>query len=133
MGFQGGEIRTIRGGDSGAEDVECSVGFTPEGIPFFAYLVQLSAEDLRNLHLDGRMWVVQLGSKSLYPHVFTTAFVAPNYEDKVTKTLEEAAEIVSQAWVAKHQGEGDKLRVLLHQLSTVADEGFVKSAIVDDD
>lgn len=132
MNFLGGETRTIRGGDSGADDVECSVGVTPEGVPFFAYLVTCSADDLRALHLDPRLWVVQLGSTSLYPHTFATAFVAPESRDKVSKALEAAGETLSQASLAYQTGELEQLQTLLGQLGTIADEAFVAAAIADD-
>jgi hypothetical protein len=122
LGFEGGETKTIRGGDTGAQDVECCVGHTPEGVPFFAYLITCSADDLRNLHLDPRFWVVQLGSPSLYPHAFTPAFVTPAIDelDPETQELTRMGDLVSAAWLAREEKDQAKLAVLLSQISTAA-------------
>lgn len=120
MGILGGETKTIRGGDTGAEDVECEAGHTPEGVPFFAYLLSLSADDLRALHHDPRMWVIQLGSQSLYPHAFTTAFVTPPYNDAITETMDELAELISRASVARLANDSEVLDDLLLAISSKA-------------
>lgn len=120
MGFLEGETKTIRGGDSGAEDVECSVGVTPEGTPFFAYLVSLSVDDLRSLHLDPRLWVIQLGSLSLFPHAFATAFQSPEYEDRTTQSIDTLAELVSQVTRARLIDDAAAVDELLAQIASEA-------------
>lgn len=120
LGFHGGETMTIRGGDTGAEDVECSVGATPEGVPFFAYLISLSVDDLRALHLDPRFWVMQLGSKSLYPHAFATAFQSPDYDDRTTQSIDTLAELVSKVTRARLIGDGEAVDELFAQIASEA-------------
>lgn len=120
MGILGGERKTIRGGNTGAEDVECEVGHTPEGVPFFAYLITCSADDLRALHHDPRFWVIQLGSKSLYPHAFSTAFVTPKYEDHTSAAVDDLADLISRASLANLAGDKQAIDELLAQIASKA-------------
>lgn len=108
MTIEGAEKRTIKGGDTGAEDVEALVGVMQFGqdtenpsaeMPFFALLIKVEPIDLRHLHLDPHFWLIQQGAP-LHPHAFDLAFVSPEAspDDPITKGLQAIGERLAAAW-----------------------------------
>lgn len=124
MGIQGATKMLIKGGDTGASDVECLVGQDAEGnVTFYAMLVELDEADQMSLQRDGRFWVIQQGAP-LHPHAFDTAFVNlpadPN--DPTTTNLQELGWLLGDAWKRHAVGppNSDAVPNILRRLAALA-------------
>jgi hypothetical protein len=115
MSIQGAKKKTIKGGNTGASDVEAYVGvndFTNDKgekigeLPFFAMLIEVDEIDMRHLHLDNHFWMIQYGPR-LHPFAFDPAFISPVLEgmDPVIKGLQEIGDLLAKAFHEAGQPE----------------------------